>query len=131
MDIKKIGSFVVVIGIAVVVFMMRSQEREEDKKAAVESANNIIAQVEGFEANQSWYETWTPHAVDHAINASTTRERVGRRSRSVYDETMFLPHFFEKLIAMAQNDARSDIVKALIAVRDQNGIQRPGDIENG
>ncbi|MCB9857483.1 MAG: hypothetical protein H6818_17515 [Phycisphaerales bacterium] len=128
MDIKKLGGILFtacVIGVVVYAKMGQSQE----EKAAVEAdAMSMIAQVDGYDANKAWYDSRAKVVVGQAYTASSEFKKTGRRSSNVFDEALFLPHFFEKLIAAAQNEGKQDIVKSLIAFRDANDIPRPGDI---
>lgn len=129
MDLKKIGGGLITVAIIAFVFYSRSGGGDRQVKAEYESdALATITQVEGYEANKEWFDSRAKLAASQAILASSSFQGSGRRSRNVFDESMFYPHFFEKLIAAAQNEGKMDLVKSMIALRDKNGIPRPGDI---
>jgi hypothetical protein len=132
MDIKKIGGGLLTIGIIAFIAYSRMGGGDQAIKGEYEAdALALITQAEGYESNQAWYESRAKLAASQALSASSSFEKVGRRARNVFDESLFYPHFFEKLIATAQNEGKMDIVRALIALRDEQGILRPGDIAKG
>ena len=131
MDIKKLGGVLITTAIIGFIIYSRGGGGQEIKAEYEADALATITQVEGYEANKDWYDSRAKIAASQAITASSSFQRSGRRTRNVFDESMFYPHFFEKLIAAAQNEARVDLVRALISLRDENGIPRPGDIPQG
>ncbi len=128
MDLKKIGGLLMTIAIAGVFMYMRMEKRQAANEAMEGMAKSLIPQVDGYEANRKWYDARTDVAIGQAITASSSFQKVGRRRRNVLDESAFLPNFIDKLIAMAQNEGKPDVVKSLIALRNREGIARSSDV---
>lgn len=128
MNTKKIGGFLMTLAIAGVFMYMRMEKRQVANEAMEGMAKSLIPQVDHYDANKKWYDARTDVAIGQAITASSSFQKVGRRRRNVVDESAFLPNFFDKLIAMAQNEGKPDVVRALIALRDREGIGRSGDV---
>lgn len=124
MNARKIG-VAVVLGIVTLLFW--GSRRSDKKEASVAEAMALLSEAENYEAEQKWYESRGKFAASSAFGKCTDRN-VGDSGEFVFDDERFLPEFFEKLIATAQNEGKSETVKALIAVRDDHGIPRPMDM---
>ncbi len=128
MDIKKIG-FGLLVGVLAVFFVMQGAKKSAEFKAEAKAeAQAFLVEIEGYEASKSWYDQRSDMAVDQAYNSSTTTESSGRRTQIVFNADEFMPYYVEKLINMAMNEGRSDLVKNIIKLREEYDIPRPMDM---
>ncbi len=128
MDAKKILYGLAVVALAAFFIMQGAGKSAEFKAEAKAEAQAFLVQVEGYEANKSWYDQRSDIAVDQAYSSSTSTERSGRRTQIVFNADEFMPYYIEKLINMAMNEGRSDLVKNIIKLREEYGIPRPMDM---
>ncbi len=120
---RKVG-VAVVLGILAMVFW--SSRRSDVKEVVIAEAMALLSEAANYEAEQKWYESRGKRASSSAFQKCTDL-KVGESGEFVFDDERFLPEFFEKIIAAAQNEGKMKSVKALIAVRDDHGILRPTD----
>ena len=121
---RKVG-IAVVLGIITMLFW--TSRRSDKKEVSIAEAMTLLSEVENYEAEQKWYESRGKVAASSAFGKCTD-SKVGEAGEFVFDDERFLPEFFEKIIAMAQNEGKIESLKALIAVRYGHGIPRPMDI---
>jgi hypothetical protein len=124
MDRRKFAGFAVIVLIGVAIAYVRLRERGVADDVVEAKAMSILAEVDDYPKNERFYESRSQLAHAGAFDASF--EIVARDKASTVDEDLYMAEFFERLINMARNEGRQDIVKALIKLRDKHEIPRPG-----
>ena len=121
---RRIGGGVLVILLLIGMrTYLRGQRRSDVSATAKTEAMAVIARVENFEANRSYYEGRAEMADLAAMNKSYTVG--GRRRPDEFDMDDYLMVFVDRMITLARDEGRSDIVKSLLKLREQEGIPSP------
>ena len=123
MTSKNIFRIFLVVAVGALVVFARMRGRDDTSDRAKAEAMALLAMVDGYADNEQFYQPRVELAHTFAFNK--TFEMAGRRRAAKFDEARYLSEFFEKLISIAQNEGRQNIVKALIDLRDKQGIPRP------
>jgi len=107
----------IAIGVATYVKMSRRSEMGDVARA---SAMEILSRVEGYEANQRFYDMHADLAHQAAMGEAYSMG--GRRTRSTFDEGEYMNVFFGRLMTRARDDGKPEIVRAIAELCDEENI---------
>lgn len=114
-----------VVVLAVVLFYVKRQQRGDFETQAKKTSMAVLREVDNYQANEKYYSVRADAA--HGMEFRSAFDIGGRRQAASFDEDRYLSLFFERLIAMVQNEGRRDIAKDLIKLRDSKNIPRPAN----
>ena len=123
MDGGKILGFLAVAGIIGYVGYSRISNRSDTEQQAVAVAVAVVKEVDDYDKHAKWIDIYAPMVAKQAFSANYSMG--GRRRAATFDVDGFVAVFFEQLINSARDQGKHDIVKVLIKLRDERGIDRP------
>lgn len=103
-----------------VAFYMRMSRRGETGDQARATANQILAQSEGYETHQKFFELYSDLAHQSALQESYTVG--GRRRADKFDGDVYMSVFIGKLMNRARDENKQDVVKFLQKVCSDQSI---------
>ncbi len=125
MSSRTVGGILVLVLLIGIVMYKRIGQAEDTGEAVKADVMLILAEVEGYEANKKFLDLSAGLAHNAAFEKAFEIAR--RRQAATFDQDVYMAEFFEHIINQARNGGRQDLVKSLMALRDQYDIQRPTD----
>lgn len=123
MDGGKVLGFLVVAGLIGYVGYSRISNRSDVEQQAVAAALAAVKEVDDYDKHAKWIDLNAPMVARQAFNSHYNMG--GRRRSATFDADGFVMDFFEQLINSARDQGKQEIVKVLIKLRDERGIDRP------
>ncbi len=106
---ERIGGVVVVLALTAWFVTQQSEEKGEASETVLADALEVVAQVEGYEANAAYIDDVVHRAHETAFNGAYASRRAGRRWRPSEPASFKEDKYLKSLFLFMRQEIRKDI----------------------